>query len=228
MRVEVWSDVVCPWCYVGKRRLEQALAGFPHAADVQIVHRAFQLDPVAPKGLTRSRREMLMRKYRLSADQVHALDERMARITAADGLDYRIGDGVTGNTEDAHRLLHLARERGLESPVLDRFYHAYFAEGRSVFDTASLTTLAVEAGLEAHDVQRALQADDHAGAVQEEQAHARALGVTGVPFFLIGGHERISGAQSVEVIREALERAWRELSISVPEENPASPEAGAR
>ena len=210
MRIDVWSDVVCPWCYVGKRRLERALAGVPETIDIQVVHRAFQLDPAAVKGRTHSRRAMLMAKYRLSADQVRGLDERMARITAADGLDYRIGDGVTGNTEDAHRLLHLARERGRESTVLDRFYRAYFAEGLSLFDTGSLAALAVEGGLEGREVLNVLETDEYARAVQDDQAHARALGVTGVPFFLIAGGERISGAQSVEVLREAIARAWRD------------------
>jgi predicted DsbA family dithiol-disulfide isomerase len=209
MRVEVWSDVVCPWCYVGKRRLERALAGFSGSAGIQVVHRSFQLDMAAPRDRARSRREMLKAKYRLSDDQVRALDERMAGIAAAEGLEYRVTDGTTGNTLDAHRLLHLARERALESAVLDRFYRAYFAEGQSLFDAAALTRLAVEAGLEDHEAQRVLQGDDYRAAVREEQERARALGVTGVPFFLIDERHAVNGAQPVEVFRDALEQASR-------------------
>ena len=212
MRVEVWSDVVCPWCYVGKRRLERALDAFAGSADVQVVHRSFQLDPAAPRDRTRSRREMLKTKYRLSDDQVRALDERMAGIAAADDLDYRVSESVTGNTLDAHRLLHLARERAIEPAVLDRFYRAYFAEGRSLFDAAALTTLAVEAGRDGHEAQQVLQGDDYAAAVQEEQDRARALGVTGVPFFLIDERHAIGGAQPVEVFRDALEQASRQAA----------------
>jgi predicted DsbA family dithiol-disulfide isomerase len=215
MRVDVWSDVVCPWCYVGKRRLDGALATFPHVAGVQVVHRAFQLNPAAPKGQTRSRREMLMAKYRLSDDQVRALDERMARVAAADGLDYRIGESLTGNTADAHRLLHLARGQGLESAVLDRFYGAYFVEGRSLFDASSLESAAEEAGLDEADVRRVLQSDEYAAGVREEQDRARALGVTGVPFFLVGDRYAISGAQPVHVIREIIDRAWLDIAASV-------------
>jgi predicted DsbA family dithiol-disulfide isomerase len=207
--MEVWSDVVCPWCYVGKRRLELALDAFAGSSDVQVVHRSFQLDPAAPRDRTRSRREMLKAKYRLSDDQVRALDERMAGVAATDGLEYRVADGVTGNTLDAHRLLHLARERALEPAVLDRFYRAYFAEGQSLFDADALTRLAVEAGLEEHEAQRVLRGDEYHAAVQAEQDRARALGVTGVPFFLIDERHAIGGAQPVEVFRDALEQASR-------------------
>jgi predicted DsbA family dithiol-disulfide isomerase len=209
MQVEVWSDVVCPWCYVGKRRLERALDTFAGSSDVQVVHRSFQLDPGAPRDRTRSRREMLKTKYRLSDEQVQVLDQRMAGVAATEGLEYRVTDAATGNTLDAHRLLHLARARAIEPAVLDRFYRAYFTEGRSLFDAAALTTLAVEAGLDEDEVQQVLRGDDYAAEVLEEQDRARALGVTGVPFFLIDDRHAIGGAQPVEVFRDALEQAKR-------------------
>ena len=212
MRVELWADVVCPWCYVGKRRLERALDTFDGSPDVQVLHRSFQLDPAAPRDRTRSRREMLKSKYRLSDDQVHALDERMAGIAATEGLEYRVADGATGNTLDAHRLLHLARERALEPAMVDRFYRAYFAEGESLFDAAALTRLAVEAGLDEREAQRVLQGDNYADAVREEHDRARALGVTGVPFVLIDERYAVGGAQPVEVFRDALERASRQTA----------------
>src|ERR1041385_3016351 len=165
MRIDIWSDVVCPWCYLGKRRFERALEAFEDRAEVQVVHRSFQLDPARPKGETQKRREMLMAKYHLTAPQVEALDRRMEDTAAADGLEYHMGDGVTGNTLDAHRLLHLAADRGRQDAALERFYRAYFTEGRSLFDDASLTALAVEAGLDTSDVREVLSGDAYAAEV---------------------------------------------------------------
>jgi predicted DsbA family dithiol-disulfide isomerase len=125
MHIDIWSDVVCPWCYLGKRRLERALEVFEHRSDVTIAHRSFQLDPSRPRHQTTSRRQMLMAKYRLSEDQVKAMDQRMEQTAAADGLTYHLTDaGQTGNTLDAHRLLHLAKARSREDAMLDRLYRA--------------------------------------------------------------------------------------------------------
>jgi predicted DsbA family dithiol-disulfide isomerase len=125
MRVDIWSDIVCPWCYLGKRRFERALDAFEERAEVQVVHRSFQLDPTRPKGQTQNRREMLMSKYHLAAAQVEAMDARMEQTAAADGLEYHLRqDGVTGNTYDAHSLLHLAAARGQQEASLDSFYRA--------------------------------------------------------------------------------------------------------
>jgi predicted DsbA family dithiol-disulfide isomerase len=207
MRIDIWSDVVCPWCYLGKRRLERALEAFDDRADVEMVHRSFQLDPTRPKGQTQNRREMLMSKYRLTAAQVRDLDERMERTAAADGLEYHLGDGMTGNTFDAHRLLHLAAERGAHDATIERFYRAYFTEGRSLFDDDSLTLLAVESGLDAADVARVLAGDDYAAAVAADIREAQALGANGVPFFVFDRRFGVSGAQSVDVFAKVLARA---------------------
>jgi predicted DsbA family dithiol-disulfide isomerase len=207
MRIDIWSDVVCPWCYVGKRRFERALEAFEGRAEVQVVHRSFQLDPARPKGQTQKRREMLMTKYRLTAAQVEALDARMEETAAAEGLEYHLGDGVTGNTLDAHRLLQLAADRGRQDAALERFYRAYFTEGRSVFDAASLTALAVEAGLEAGDAGTVLAGDDYAAAVANDIREAQALGANGVPFFVFDHRFGVSGAQTSEVFSQVLARA---------------------
>jgi predicted DsbA family dithiol-disulfide isomerase len=207
MRIDIWSDVVCPWCYLGKRRFEHALAGFEDRAEVEVVHRSFQLDPTRPKGQTQKRREMLMTKYHLTAAQVEALDARMEQTAAADGLEYHLGDGVTGNTFDAHRLLHLAAERGRQDAALERFYRAYFSEGRSLFDDASLTALAVEAGLDAADVGRVLASDAYAAEVATDIREAQALGANGVPFFVVDNRFGVSGAQSIDVFAQVLARA---------------------
>jgi predicted DsbA family dithiol-disulfide isomerase len=207
MRIDIWSDVVCPWCYLGKRRFERALEGFEDRASVEVVHRSFQLDPTRPKGQTQNRREMLMAKYHLTVAQVESMDEQMEQTAAADGLEYHLGDGVTGNTFDAHRLLHLAAARGRQDATLERFYRAYFTDGRSLFDDESLTALAVESGLDAAEVAGVLNGDDYAAAVVADTREAHALGANGVPFFVFDKRFGVSGAQSVEVFAQVLARA---------------------
>ena len=207
MRIDIWSDVVCPWCYLGKRRFEHALEAFDDRAGVQVVHRSFQLDPARPKGQTQKRREMLMSKYHLTAAQVLALDVRMEQTAAADGLEYHMGDGVTGNTLDAHRLLHLAADRGVQNAVLERFYRAYFTEGRSLFDDASLASLAIDAGLEGGEVAKVLAGDAYGAAVAADIREAQALGANGVPFFVFDNRFGVSGAQSCDVFAQVLARA---------------------
>jgi len=208
MRIDVWSDLVCPWCYIGKRRLERALAEFPDGERVEIVHRSFQLNPSAPMGTTARRRDYLMAKYHWSAAQAEKIDSDMERRAAADGLEYHLSaEGLTGNTFDAHRLVHLARERDRQDAAVERFFRAYFTEQRSLFDHASLRMLAIDVGLEPNDVQRVLESDEYADAVAADNNEARALGVTGVPFFVFDQRLGVSGAQGVEVFAEALAHA---------------------
>src|ERR1044071_5929714 len=175
MRIDVWSDLVCPWCYIGKRRLEHALAVFPNRERVEIVHRSFQLNPAAPMGTTSRRRDYLIAKYHWSAAQAEKIDADMERRAAADGLEYHLSaEGLTGNTFDAHRLVHLARERGRQDAAVERFFRAYFTEQRSLFDQASLTALAVDAGLNAADAQRVLDGNEYSDAVTADNDEARA------------------------------------------------------
>jgi predicted DsbA family dithiol-disulfide isomerase len=203
----VWSDVVCPWCYVGKRRFETALASFDKET-VSVVHRAFQLDPSRPPGQTRNRREMLQAKYRLSAQQVEDMDAQMERLAATEGLEYHLGpDGVTGNTRLAHELLHGARTVGLADALLERLYRAYFTEGRSVFDVDALVALGAEVGLDPAAARRALEDGTYRAAVEAEGEQARQLGATGVPFFVLDQRYGVSGAQSSDVFLDALNRA---------------------
>jgi predicted DsbA family dithiol-disulfide isomerase len=209
MHIDIWSDVVCPWCYLGKRRLERAIDEFEHRGEVSIGHRSFQLDPSKPKHVTVSRRQMLMAKYHLTEEQVAEMDEKMVRTAAQDGLIYRLApDGVTGNTFDAHRLVHFARARGREAAMLDRLYRAYFSERRSVFDADSLVPLAAETGLEASETRAVLQGSDYSDEVDADQKEARLLGVSGVPFFVVDDRYGVSGAQPVEVFRQVLAHAW--------------------
>jgi predicted DsbA family dithiol-disulfide isomerase len=207
MHVDVWSDLVCPWCYVGKHRFEKALARFDDRGQVQVVHRSFQLNPAAPRDATSSRREMLMRKYRLSPDQVAEMDARMTQTAAAEGLEFNLEGTVTGNTFDAHQVVHLAEARGLQDAVVERLFRAYFTEQRSIFDHASLVDLAADAGLDREDAAAALRENRYAEAVNADIDLARRLGATGVPLFVIEERYGISGAQAPEVFLDALHQS---------------------
>jgi predicted DsbA family dithiol-disulfide isomerase len=218
MRVDIWSDVVCPWCYVGKRRFETAVAAMSIDGAIEVVHRSFQLNPAAPAGHTSSRREMLMAKYRLSPAQVEAIDAKMQETAAVDGLEFRLGPaGRTGNTAHAHALVHLARDKGVQDAMVERLYRAYFTEERSVFDDESLAALAADAGLDADEARQVLRDGTYAAAVRADGEAARALGATGVPFFVFDNRYGVSGAQPVDVFVDALTRAQN-----------AKGEAGAR
>jgi predicted DsbA family dithiol-disulfide isomerase len=211
MRIDIWSDIVCPWCYVGKRRFESALTRFEHRDDVHVVHRSFQLNPAAPRDGTSSRREMLMRKYRLSPEQVVEMDARMTQTAAADGLEYHLEGTLTGNTLDAHQLVHLGQVRGVQDAVVDRLYRAYFTEQRSIFDPASLVDLAGDAGLDREDAAAALRENRFAEAVETDNELAHRLGATGVPFFVIDERYGISGAQAQDVFLDVLEKAYQSV-----------------
>ena len=210
MQVEIWSDVVCPWCYIGKRRFERALEGFAHRDDVTVVHRSFQLDPTAAKDRTENTVTMLAGKYRRSIEEAAAMMAQVEQTAAGEGLEYHLTETVSGNTVDAHRILHLAKECGVQNAAVERFYRAYFTEGQSLFDHESLTRLAAEAGLDAAGVKRVLEEGTYADAVEADSAEAHELGATGVPFFVIDGRYGVSGAQPAEVFGQALEQAWAE------------------
>jgi predicted DsbA family dithiol-disulfide isomerase len=208
VRIDVWSDLVCPWCYIGKRRLEHALAQMPDAPQAEIVFRSFQLNPAAPKEQTSKRREYLKAKYGWSDAQAAKIDQDMETRAAADGLEYHLSDaGLTGNTFDAHRLVHLAQERGRQDVAVERLFRAYFTEQRSLFDRDSLLALATDAGLNADDTRRVLDGTDYGDAVEKDLSEARMLGVTGVPFFVFDMKLGLSGAQPLDVFVDAIRQA---------------------
>jgi predicted DsbA family dithiol-disulfide isomerase len=200
MQVEIWSDPVCPWCYLGKRRFERALESFDHRDEVTVVYRSFELDPSAPPGVTAPTVERLAGKYGMSAGQAGETQRQMEQRAAQDGLEFRMEGLRSGNTRDAHRLLHLAKEHGVQAELAERLHRAYFTEQASIFDHSSLTELAVEAGLDRDDVIRVLASQEYGDAVDTDEAMAQALGVNGVPLFVIDRRYGISGAQPPEVI----------------------------
>ncbi|MGY2085480.1 DsbA family oxidoreductase [Blastococcus sp. SYSU DS0539] len=218
MQVEVWSDVVCPWCYIGKRRLEAALEKFPHRDQVEVVWRSFQLDPSVPEGETHPTLPALARKYGTSVEQMRANMAQVEQVAAGEGLEYHLTDAVSGNTLLAHELLHLAAEHGARNELKERLLHAYFEEGRPVFDVDSLVPFAVEVGLDEAEVREALGDRRYLAAVRQDGATAQALGATGVPFFVVDRKYGAAGAQPAELLLQILERAWADAHplITVP------------
>ena len=219
MQIEVWSDVVCPWCYIGKRRLETALERFPHRDQVEVVWRSFQLDPSIPEGHTEQTLPALAAKYGASVEQMRGNMARVEELAAAEGLDYDLASGVSGNTLLAHQLIHLAAEHGLQAQMKERLLHAHFEESRSVFDVDSLAALAVEVGLDEAEVRAALGERRYLAAVQADIRTAHSLGATGVPFFVVDRTYGAAGAQPAELLLQVLERAWADahpLLTTVP------------
>ncbi|WP_329216068.1 DsbA family oxidoreductase [Streptomyces sp. NBC_01485] len=215
MRVEIWSDIACPWCYVGKARFEKALEAFPHRDQVEVVHRSFELDPGRAKGDIQPVLAMLGKKYGMSAAQAQAGEENLGAQAAAEGLAYRTRDRDHGSTFDMHRLLHFAKEHGRQDELIQILYRANFAEERSVFSEGDerLVDLAVEAGLDA-DAARTVLADPaaYADEVRADEREAAQLGANGVPFFVLDRAVGVSGAQPAEVFTQALTQAWGDRS----------------
>ncbi|MET0133704.1 MAG: DsbA family oxidoreductase [Kibdelosporangium sp.] len=203
MRVEIWSDVICPWCYIGKARFEAALAGFEHRDEVDVVYRSFELDP--GRDTVESVGQMLTERY---GPQAGEMEQRVAALARGEGLGYRT-DREVGNTFDVHRVLHLAREHGLERELMTAVFAANFADAKPLFAGDTVLDLAVEVGLDKAEVRRVL--DDptaYADAVRGEEREAAQLGATGVPFFVLDRRFGVSGGQSTEVFEQALRQAW--------------------
>jgi predicted DsbA family dithiol-disulfide isomerase len=208
MRIDIWSDVVCPWCWIGKRRLEAALADFPHEVDVH--WHAFELDPSAPASRDGSYEERLASKYGCSVEEAAGMTGRMTAVGAQDGIDFRFDRSRPGNTLAAHQLLHLAGERGVQDAVKERLFLATFTEGEPISDSETLVRLVSEVGLDADEARAVLAEDRYAAEVRHDEEQAQRLGITGVPFFVIEGKYGVSGAQPAEVLLQVLERAWAE------------------
>jgi len=214
LRIDVWSDIACPWCYVGKRRLERALKEFPHADDVSVVWHAFELDPGAPKERdpSISHAERIAKKYGLSVEQARQNSERLRQIAQGEGLAFDFEHIRSGNTFDAHRLIQLARARGLQGEAEERFFKAYLEEGALMSDHGTLASLAADAGLDEGEVADVLASDQFAKEVRADEARAHELGISGVPCFVLDGRFAVSGAQSPQVLLSALHQAWAERS----------------
>jgi predicted DsbA family dithiol-disulfide isomerase len=208
MIVEVFSDVVCPWCAIGKRRLELALERFEHRDEVEVIWRAFELDPGSPALTDGDLASHLASKYGMTKEQSLASLERLEAAAGEEGLEFHLDQARRANTFDAHRLLHYALEVDRQNALKDRLFLAYFRDGEAISDHETLVRLAEESGLEGPKAKEILESGRYTEEVRADEADARALGITGVPFFVIDRHFGISGAQSPEAILQVLDEAW--------------------
>jgi predicted DsbA family dithiol-disulfide isomerase len=208
MDIEIWSDIACPWCYVGKRRFEAALAQFEHRDDVTITWRSFELDPEAPAEREGDRAEHLASKYGMSLEQARQAEQQMTETAAGEGLDFRFDVARAGNTFDGHRLVHLAKAHGLQDEMKERLLRAYFSEGELISDHDSLTRLAAEVGLPADEVREALAGDRYAAYVREDERLAQGFGISAVPTFVVDRRIGASGAHPPEALLSLLNQGW--------------------
>ena len=208
MQVEIWSDIACPWCYVGKRRLEAALEQFDQRDQVTITWRSFELDPGAPHEREGDRAEHLARKYGSTVERARAMQAHMTQEAANEGLHFDFGIARSGNTFDGHRIIHLAAAHGLQDAMKERVMRAYLGEGELISDHATLTRLAVEVGLPEDEVRETLATDRFADEVRADERTASELGATAVPFFVVDRKFGAPGAHPPDVLRGLLERGW--------------------
>lgn len=220
MKVEIWSDVVCPWCYIGKRRFEAALSRFTDRETIEVTWRSFELDPNAPMLRHGDPLEGLARKYGMSLAQAQATYRHITEVAAGEGLDFQLRTTRSGNTMDAHRLLHLARASGHQDALKERLLAAYLTEGRAIGEPATLVELAEEVGIDPDQARKTLDGDTYRADVRADEAEAGELGISGVPFFVFDRRYMVSGAQPTQTFVDALTKAGAKPSptlISVGE-----------
>jgi predicted DsbA family dithiol-disulfide isomerase len=216
LRVDVWSDIACPWCYIGKRRLEAALRDFSHRDHVRVRWHAFELDPSAPavRNEDTAYAQRLAKKYGMSVAEAEQRLRDMTKVAAADGLEFHFERVRAGNTFNAHRVLHLAGQRGVQDAVKERLLRGYMTEGQAIGQSDVLVRLGSEAGLDADELSGLLASDLYAAEVRADEQRAHALGIQGVPFFVLGERYGVSGAQAPAVLLRALEQAWAEVAAA--------------
>ncbi|WP_400193291.1 DsbA family oxidoreductase [Hymenobacter sp. B81] len=210
MKVEIWSDIVCPFCFIGKRRFENALQQFAHRPDVEIVWRSFELDPQARTQPGASLYQLLATKYGRPVEWAREMSANMTQSAAELGLRFDFDRAVPANTFRAHRLVHLAAQHGRQDAAKERLFRAYLEEGRNVDDAATLTAIGTELGLPEAEVARTLETDAFAQEVRHDEYQARQIGVRGVPYFVFDDKYAVSGAQPTELFLEVLEKVWAE------------------
>lgn len=208
MKIEIWSDVLCPFCYIGKRNFEKALGEFEHAGEVEVVWKSYQLDPETKTFGGKNIHEYLAEKKGASVEWAREMNDRVVQMARESGLHYDMDKAIPANSFDAHRLTHLAKSRGLGAKMEERLFAAYFTEGRNIADHVVLTALGTEVGLDTAEIQKMLSRNDFADEVRGDIEEASALGIRGVPFFVLDRKYGVSGAQPSEAFLEALRETW--------------------
>jgi|tagenome__1003787_1003787.scaffolds.fasta_scaffold20675072_2 predicted DsbA family dithiol-disulfide isomerase len=208
MHVEIWSDIACPWCFVGKRRFEAALAQFEHRDEVRVTWRSFELDPAAPHEQSGERAARLAEKYGTTVERAREMEAQMTATAAGDGLAFDFAAARSGNTFDAHRLVHLAEAHGRQDAMKERLFAAYLEQGELVSDHATLGRLAAEVGLPADEVEELLAGDRFAADVRDDERTAASLGISAVPFFVVDRAMGASGAHPPAALLQLLQEGW--------------------
>lgn len=210
MKIEIWSDVACPWCFIGKRRFETALNAFPHKESVEVQWRSYQLDPTLPEHYDGTELDYLVERKGMDRAQLMGMLGQVKDAAEGEGLHYKFDDVVVANSFKAHELLHLAAAHGKSDAVKEALLSGHFEQGADIGSREALVRIGTEAGLSAVDINEALDTSKYAEDVRHDFAEARAVGVTGVPFFVIDRKYGISGAQPAELFSQALAEAWQE------------------
>jgi predicted DsbA family dithiol-disulfide isomerase len=208
VEVEIWSDIACPWCYIGKRRFEAALAEFEHADEVRVTWRSFELDPSAPHERLGDRAERIAEKYGVTVEQAREMGQRVTDAAAGEGLDFRFDIARSGLTFDGHRLIHIAADHDLQDAMKERLMRAYFSDGQLISDQDTLVRLAGEVGLDEDEVRRLLDSDRYADEVRADEREASTLGIGAVPTFVVDRQLGVSGAQPPDVMLQLLRQGW--------------------
>lgn len=217
MKIEIWSDVLCPFCYIGKRNLETALAEFADKDQIEIEWKSFQLDPHLPEVATEDYKSYLKERKGMDANQVEDMLARVTEMAAQVGLDYRFDQAVMVSSQKAHRLIQFAKTKGLGDQIEERLFKAFFTEGQDIANTETLTQLGMEIGLPADEIQTAFTDDQYALSVSQDIQEAQSIGVTGVPFFVFNRKYGASGAQPPSVFLETLNKSYTEWKEANPE-----------
>ncbi|WP_158851289.1 DsbA family oxidoreductase [Saccharothrix deserti] len=217
MRVEIWSDIICPWCGLGNHRLDRAVERFEHGADVEVVHRSFPLDPSMPSGPVMTAREMLKTKHGMDDDQVEAATGHVRELAERDGLTpYIVADNTVGNTALVHEFLAYATDRGKHTEAWHRTFRAYFGSAHPVFEIDGLLDLAAELGLDRDETRQVLEDRRYRDQVEDETRQAQRLGARGVPFIVVDGQYAVSGAQDTETLLDVLRQVWAKSHPALP------------
>lgn len=215
MKIEIWSDYVCPFCYIGKRRLEEALEQFAHADKVEVEFKSFELDPNAPTNDSRSIYEALATKYQMPLEQAQGTTAQIAAQAREVGLDFDFDNMVVTGTLDSHRLTHYAKTVGKEKELSEALLQAYFVGAKHIGNHDVLIDIATEAGLDTDAVKEVLATDVYTDDVRAEEKRASDLGITGVPFFVFDNKYGVSGAQPTDAFTQVLEKVWTENNPSI-------------
>jgi len=216
MKIEIWSDVMCPFCYIGKRRFEEAMKSFPNSNEIEVEWKSFQLNPYLATNPAININEYLAEAKGWTLDYARSMNDHVTQMAAEVGLAYDFDKAIVANSFNAHRMSHLAKQHELGEAMEEALFKAYFTEGKNIDDNDTLTTLAVSLGLNAEEVKTTLAGDGYADAVKQDIDEAQQLGIRGVPFFVLNNKYGISGAQAVTVFSQTIEKAFTEWQ----QENP--------